>query len=158
MSMRHPRKPISLAFRGIVRKPRRRPSRVQMKSDAWHLAFPLRASTPSPELMHEHSNFYYMHHFLPLPPDISPFICSVAANNWCRNIVFQRSCISFRFVPPARIKAGPAFRWKEMHGRPSPASVHLFPLFDFQKKRIDDERTFSPLSSSILIISLCLLL
>ena len=53
--------------------------RVQMKSDAWSLVFTPHVSTPVPKLMHEHSFFCSMHHFLSLPPDIRPFICSAAA-------------------------------------------------------------------------------
>ena len=67
-------------FPDLSRRPGSEPGRVQMKSDAWHLVFPPHASTPIPELMHEHSFFCSMHHFLSLPPDIRPFICSAAAN------------------------------------------------------------------------------
>ena len=67
-------------FPDLHRRPESEPGRVQVKSDAWSLVFPPHASTSFPELMHEYSIFCSMHHFLPLPPDISPFICSAAAN------------------------------------------------------------------------------
>ena len=105
--------------------------RVQMKSDAWSLVFTPHASTPVPKLMHEHSFFCSMHHFLSLPPDIRPFICSAAAkraNQLMQEHYFSAFLHQFPDLPrrpglePGRVQM------KRDARKAPPASVHLFPL------------------------------
>ena len=120
----------------LYRRPGLKPGRIQMKSDAWHLVFPLRASTPFPELMHEYPFFCSMHHFLPLPPEIVPFICSAAAKR--ANQLMQEHYFSVflhQFPDLYRrpgLKPG-RIQMKRDARKSPPASVHLFPILHFPK-------------------------
>ena len=123
-------------FPDLHRRPGLEPGRIQMKSDAWHLVFPLRASTPFPELMHEHSFFCSMHHFLPLPSGIGPFICSAAAKR--ANQLMQEhyfSAFLHQFPDLHRrpgLKPG-RIQMKRDARKAPPAPVHLFPILYFPK-------------------------
>ena len=125
-------------FSDLHRRPGLKPGRVQMKSDAWHLVFPLRASTPFPELMHEHPFFCSMHHFLPLPPDIGPFICSAAAKR--ANQLMQEHYFSafLHQFPDLHRRPGlepGRVQMKRDARKAPPASVHLFTILYFPKEK-----------------------
>ena len=125
-------------FPDLHRRPGLEPGRVQMKSDARHLVFPLRASTPFPELMHEHSFFCSMHHFLPLPPGIGPFICSAAAkraNQLMQEHYFSAFLHQFPdFYRRPGLKPG-RIQMKRNARKAPPASVPLFSILHFPKEK-----------------------
>ena len=118
-------------FPDLHRRPGLEPGHVQVKSDAWSLVFPPHASTSFPELMHEHSFFGSMHHILPSPPDISPFICSTAANQANQLMQEHHFSVLLHQLPDLHRRPGlkpGRVQVKRDARKAPPASVHLFPL------------------------------